>query len=168
MNSENLKAKWLLKTHIHADHLSTAPYLQEKLDGKIGICEMITRVQDTIGKIFNEGTDFERNGSQFDQLLKEGDTLKIGHLSCDVVHTSGHTPACVTFLIDNAAFVGDTLFMPDFGTARTNFPDSSAENLFTSIQKSWPFRKRPEFSLAMTTKHRGVRNMPRKQLSASN
>lgn len=130
-----LDVQWILETHVHADHLSAAPYLQEKLGGKIGIGENIRLVQDTFGKVFNEGTEFQRDGSQFDQLFKEGDSLHIGQLRGDVLHTPGHTPACLTYVIGDAAFVGDTLFMPDFGTARCDFPGGSSEMLYSSIQK---------------------------------
>jgi len=126
---------WLLETHVHADHLSAAPYLQERLGGRIGIGEKITVVQETFGKVFNEGTRFQRDGSQFDRLFAEGDTFEIGALRGRVLHTPGHTLACLTYLIGDAAFVGDTLFMPDFGTARADFPGGSAEALFASIQK---------------------------------
>jgi len=132
---ENLKVQWILETHVHADHLSAAPYLQDKLGGKIAIGEQITTVQETFGKIFNEGTAFQRDGSQFDRLLTDNDTLHIGQMRCDVLHTPGHTPACMTYLIEDCAFVGDTLFMPDFGTARADFPGGSAEVLFDSIQR---------------------------------
>lgn len=130
-----LRVEWVLETHVHADHLSAAPYIQERVGGKIGIGDRITVVQDTFGKIFNEGTEFQRDGSQFDQLFKEGDTLRIGGLTGRVLHTPGHTPACLTYVIGDAAFVGDTLFMPDYGTARCDFPGGSAEALFASIQK---------------------------------
>jgi len=112
---------WLLETHVHADHLSAAPYLQEALGGQIGIGSAICTVQDEFGKVFNEGTQFQRDGSQFDQLFSEGDSFHIGQLRGDVLHTPGHTPACMTYVIGDAAFVGDTLFMPDFGTARCDF-----------------------------------------------
>lgn len=135
IRDHDLKLEWILETHVHADHLSAAPYIQELLGGKIGIGERITVVQDTFGKIFNEGTRFQRDGSQFDQLFKEGDSLMIGQLRADVLHTPGHTPACLTYVIGDAAFVGDTLFMPDFGTARCDFPGGSAETLWASIQK---------------------------------
>ena len=135
VTTEGLTVEWVLETHVHADHLSAAPYLQEKLGGKIGIGEKITVVQDTFGKVFNEGTEFERDGSQFDQLFKEGDSFHIGQLRGDVLHTPGHTPACLTYVIGDAAFVGDTLFMPDFGTARCDFPGGSAETMFSSVQK---------------------------------
>lgn len=133
--SEGLTVKWILETHAHADHLSAAPYIQEKLGGKIGISEEIKVVQDTFGKVFNEGTEFQRDGSQFDRLFAEGDSFHIGQLRGDVMHTPGHTPACVTYVIGDAAFVGDTLFMPDFGTARCDFPGGSSATLYQSIQK---------------------------------
>jgi len=130
-----LTVEWILETHVHADHLSAAPYLQEKLGGDIAIGENIITVQETFGKIFNEGTEFERDGSQFDRLLREGNTFMIGELTAKVIHTPGHTPACLTYLIEDAAFVGDTMFMPDFGTARCDFPGGSASDLYDSIQK---------------------------------
>jgi glyoxylase-like metal-dependent hydrolase (beta-lactamase superfamily II) len=129
------RVDWLLETHVHADHLSAAPYLQERLGGKIGIGERITVVQDTFGKIFNEGTEFQRDGSQFDQLFREGDAFMIGQMRGTVLHTPGHTPACLTYVVGDAAFVGDTLFMPDYGTARCDFPGGSAEDLWESMQK---------------------------------
>lgn len=135
IQEHGLDLQWILETHVHADHLSAAPYIQERLGGKIGIGNQITVVQDTFGKIFNEGTRFQRDGSQFDQLFREGDSFHIGQLRGDVLHTPGHTPACLTYVIEDAAFVGDTLFMPDFGTARCDFPGGSAETLFESVQK---------------------------------
>lgn len=135
VQKEGLDIQWLLETHVHADHLSAAPYLQETLGGKIGIGDQIRIVQDTFGKVFNEGTAFQRDGSQFDQLFVEGDSIHIGQLRMDVLHTPGHTPACLTYVSGDAAFVGDTLFMPDFGTARCDFPGGSSETLFQSIQK---------------------------------
>ncbi|MFN3938830.1 MAG: MBL fold metallo-hydrolase [Gemmobacter sp.] len=132
---EGLEVQWILETHVHADHLSAAPYIQERVGGKIGIGENITVVQNTFGKIFNEGTRFQRDGSQFDRLFREGDSFHIGQLRGDVLHTPGHTPACLTYVIGDAAFVGDTLFMPDFGTARCDFPGGSAETMWDSIQK---------------------------------
>ncbi len=135
IRAEGLVVDWILETHVHADHLSAAPYIQERVGGKIGIGDRITVVQETFGKVFNEGTRFQRDGSQFDQLFKEGDSFHIGQLRGDVLHTPGHTPACLTYVIGDAAFVGDTLFMPDFGTARCDFPGGSAENLFDSVQK---------------------------------
>ena len=131
----NLTVEWILETHVHADHLSAAPYLQERLGGKIGIGYNIKTVQETFGKIFNEGTEFERDGSQFDALFEDGDAFYIGNLRVDVLHTPGHTPACLTYVIEDAAFVGDTMFMPDFGTARCDFPGGSASDLYDSIQK---------------------------------
>ena len=135
VEKEGLKVEWILETHVHADHLSAAPYLQERLGGKIGIGENITIVQDTFGKVFNEGTEFQRDGSQFDELFVEGDSFHVGQFRGDVLHTPGHTPACMTYVIGDAAFVGDTLFMPDFGTARCDFPGGSADTMYESVQK---------------------------------
>ena len=132
---QGFRIDWILETHVHADHLSAAPYLQERVGGKIGIGTEITTVQDTFGKVFNEGTEFQRDGSQFDALFKEGDTFQIGQMRGDVLYTPGHTPACLTYVIGDAAFVGDTLFMPDYGTARCDFPGGSAEALYDSVQK---------------------------------
>ena len=135
VRDKDYKVEWLLESHVHADHLSAAPYIQRELGGKIGIGDRIKIVQDTFGKVFNEGTEFQRDGSQFDQLFQEGDSFHIGQLRGDVLHTPGHTPACLTYVIGDAAFVGDTLFMPDFGTARCDFPGGSSETLYNSIQK---------------------------------
>ncbi|MBC7143814.1 MAG: MBL fold metallo-hydrolase [Thioclava marina] len=135
VQEQGLEVEWILESHVHADHLSAAPYIQERVGGKIGIGDRIQVVQDTFGKIFNEGTEFQRDGSQFDQLFKEDDTFSVGALEGKVLHTPGHTPACLTYVIGDAAFVGDTLFMPDFGTARCDFPGGSAETLYASIQK---------------------------------
>lgn len=127
--------EWILETHVHADHLSGAPYIQGKLGGKIGIGDKITVVQDTFGKVFNEGTEFQRDGSQFDRLLVDGDTLSIGGLTAHAIHTPGHTPACMTYVIGDAAFVGDTLFMPDAGSARADFPGGDARTLYRSSRR---------------------------------
>ena len=135
VEEHGLQVAWLLETHVHADHLSGAPYLQGKLGGKIGIGARITEVQETFGKVFNEGTEFERDGSQFDQLFAEGDVLQVGALPVRVMATPGHTPACVTYVAGDAAFVGDTLFMPDGGSARADFPGGDAGQLYDSIQK---------------------------------
>lgn len=135
IRDHDLDLQWILETHVHADHLSAAPYIQERLGGKIGIGERITTVQDTFGKIFNEGTRFQRDGSQFDRLFRNGDSLMLGQMRGDVMHTPGHTPACLTYVFGDAAFVGDTLFMPDFGTARCDFPGGSAEAMFDSVQR---------------------------------
>jgi glyoxylase-like metal-dependent hydrolase (beta-lactamase superfamily II) len=135
VQDNGLTVEWIIETHVHADHLSAAPYLQEKLGGKIGIGENITIVQDTFGKVFNEGTEFQRDGSQFDRLFRDGDTYTIGTLPAFAIHTPGHTPACMTHVIGDAAFVGDTLFMPDFGTARCDFPGGSAEDMYASVEK---------------------------------
>jgi glyoxylase-like metal-dependent hydrolase (beta-lactamase superfamily II) len=135
IKAQDLKLEWIIETHVHADHLSAAPYIQDKLGGKIAIGEKILVVQDTFGKIFNEGTEFQRDGSQFDRLLKDGDTYKVGEMDVFVMHTPGHTPACMVHVMGDAAFVGDTLFMPDGGSARADFPGGSAEDLYDSIQK---------------------------------
>jgi len=132
---EGLEVEWILETHVHADHLSAAPYLHDKLGGKTGIGAHITEVQEIFGKAFNAGTEFARDGSQFDRLFAEGDTFRIGNLEGRVLHTPGHTPACLTYVIGDAAFVGDTLFMPDYGTARCDFPGGDARTLYRSIQK---------------------------------
>lgn len=134
INKNNLSLEWIVETHVHADHLSAAPYIQEKVGGKLGIGANITVVQDTFGKIFNEGTDFQRDGSQFDRLFVDGDTYRIGSMTAVALHTPGHTPACMTHVIGSAAFVGDTLFMPDGGTARADFPGGDAGVLYDSIQ----------------------------------
>lgn len=130
-----LQLEWIIETHVHADHLSAAPYIQAALGGRIGIGEMITVVQDTFGKIFNEGTEFQRDGSQFDALFKDGDTYQIGEMQAVAIYTPGHTPACMVHVMGDAAFVGDTLFMPDAGSARADFPGGDAGTLYDSIQK---------------------------------
>ena len=135
VRAQGLTLSWLIETHAHADHLSGAPYIQAKLGGKIGIGEHIRIVQDVFGKVFNEGPEFQRDGSQFDQLFRDGDTYSIGHLTAQVLHTPGHTPACTTHVIGDTAFVGDTLFMPDGGTARADFPGGDARILFRSIKR---------------------------------
>lgn len=135
VQKNDLTVEWHIETHVHADHLSAAPYLQAKLGGKIGIGRNITIVQEVFGKVFNEGTEFQRDGSQFDQLFDEGDTYSIGSMTAMAMHTPGHTPACMTHVIGNAAFVGDTLFMPDGGSARADFPGGDARTLFRSIKR---------------------------------
>jgi len=135
VRAQGLDVLWLLETHVHADHLSAAPYIQKAVGGKIGIGENITIVQDVFGKVFNAGTEFQRDGRQFDRLFKEQDRFAIGALSGSVLHTPGHTPACLTYVIGDAAFVGDTLFMPDYGTARCDFPGGDAGTLWDSIHK---------------------------------
>jgi glyoxylase-like metal-dependent hydrolase (beta-lactamase superfamily II) len=135
IQKNGLSLEWLIETHVHADHLSAAPYIQKQLGGKIGIGENIVIVQDTFGKVFNEGTEFQRDGSQFDRLFKDGDTYQIGGMTANVLHTPGHTPACMTHVIGDAAFVGDTLFMPDGGSARADFPGGDARTLYRSIQR---------------------------------
>ncbi len=135
IKAHGLKLEWLIETHVHADHLSAAPYIQQQLGGKIGIGDQITVVQDVFAKVFNEGTEFRRDGSQFDRLFKDGDTYSIGAMTCFAMHTPGHTPACMTHVIGDAAFVGDTLFMPDGGSARADFPGGDARTLFRSIRR---------------------------------
>lgn len=135
VSAHDLKVEWLIETHAHADHLSAAPYIQGKLGGKLGIGENIKIVQNVFGKIFNEGTEFQRDGSQFDRLFKDGEIYQIGGMRAFAMLTPGHTPACMTHVIGNAAFVGDTLFMPDSGTARADFPGGDAHILFRSIQR---------------------------------
>ena len=131
----NLKVTWLIETHAHADHISAAPYLQERLGGKLAIGRGIIRVQEVFGKLFNAGTDFERDGSQFDKLFEDGETFKVGELEGIALHVPGHTPADMAFIIGDAAFVGDTIFMPDFGTARADFPGGDAHQLYRSIRR---------------------------------
>ena len=135
VTSNNLKVTWLIETHAHADHISAAPYLQERLGGKLAIGRDIIRVQEVFGKLFNAGTDFERDGSQFDKLFEDGETFKIGELEGIALHVPGHTPADMAFIIGDAAFVGDTIFMPDFGTARADFPGGDAHQLYRSIRR---------------------------------
>jgi glyoxylase-like metal-dependent hydrolase (beta-lactamase superfamily II) len=135
VQEKGLKVEWIIETHVHADHLSAAPYLHTELGGKTGIGAHIVEVQEIFGKAFNAGTEFARDGSQFDALFKEGDHFRIGTLEGRVLHTPGHTPACLTYVIGDAAFVGDTLFMPDYGTARCDFPGGDARTLYQSIQK---------------------------------
>lgn len=130
-----LTVDWLLETHAHADHLSAAPYLQGKLGGKICIGEHITTVQDTFGKLFNAGTEFQRDGSDFDHLFKDADQFHVGSLPVTVLHVPGHTPACIAYVIADAVFVGDTMFMPDYGTARADFPGGNARALFRSLRR---------------------------------
>lgn len=133
--SESLRVEWLLETHAHADHLSAAPYLQEKLGGKIAIGKEIRAVQDVFGKVFNEGTDFARDGSQFDHLFADGESFELGRVPAIALHVPGHTPADMAYIIGDAAFVGDTLFMPDYGTARADFPGGDARQLYRSIRR---------------------------------
>ncbi len=135
VRDKGLTVEWLIETHVHADHLSAAPYIQRQLGGRIGIGRNITVVQDTFGKVFNEGTEFQRDGSQFDRLFDDGDTYTVGQMTCTAIHTPGHTPACMTHVMGDAAFVGDTLFMPDGGSARADFPGGDAGQLWDSIQR---------------------------------
>jgi glyoxylase-like metal-dependent hydrolase (beta-lactamase superfamily II) len=135
VEERSLTVEWLIETHVHADHLSAAPYIQARVGGKIGIGDRITVVQDTFGKVFNEGTEFARDGSQFDRLFQDGDRYRIGSIEALAISTPGHTPACMTHVIGDAAFVGDTLFMPDAGTARADFPGGDAHALYRSARR---------------------------------
>ncbi|MGB0505051.1 MAG: MBL fold metallo-hydrolase [Pikeienuella sp.] len=135
IRERGLTLDWIIETHVHADHLSAAPYLQQELGGKIGVGEKIMVVQETFGKVFNEGTEFQRDGSQFDALFKDGDTYMVGNMQGFAMYTPGHTPACMVHVMGNAAFAGDTLFMPDGGSARADFPGGDAGELYDSIQK---------------------------------
>jgi glyoxylase-like metal-dependent hydrolase (beta-lactamase superfamily II) len=135
LEEKGLTVQWLLETHAHADHLSAAPYLQGKLGGKIAIGEHILTVQETFGKLFNAGSEFERDGSDFDRLFADGDEFKIGNLEVTVLHVPGHTPACVAYIVGDAVFVGDTMFMPDYGTARADFPGGDARRLYRSLRR---------------------------------
>jgi glyoxylase-like metal-dependent hydrolase (beta-lactamase superfamily II) len=133
VSQEGLSVQWILETHVHADHLSAAPYLRQQLGGSLGIGDQIKVVQDTFGKLFNAGPDFPTDGSQFDHLFHDGDEFMLGTIKAHAIHTPGHTPACMTYVIGDAAFVGDTLFMPDYGTARCDFPGGDAHTLYRSI-----------------------------------
>ena len=135
IHEHGLKVRWILETHAHADHLSAAPYLQEKLGGELAIGAEIATVQDVFGKIFNEGTEFERDGSQFDRLLNDGDILGIGEIPLTVLHVPGHTPADMAYLVGDALFTGDTMFMPDYGSARADFPGGDARQLYRSVRR---------------------------------
>jgi glyoxylase-like metal-dependent hydrolase (beta-lactamase superfamily II) len=135
VRTEKLAVDWLIETHVHADHLSAAPYLQKHLGGRIGIGANIVAVQETFGKVFNEGTEFQRDGSQFDKLFHDGESYRIGGITAYAILTPGHTPACMTHVIGDATFVGDTLFMPDAGSARADFPGGDARELYRSIQR---------------------------------
>jgi glyoxylase-like metal-dependent hydrolase (beta-lactamase superfamily II) len=144
VRDHGLEVEWILETHVHADHLSAAPYLKREVGGLLGIGRNITVVQDVFGKIFNAGTEFQRDGSQFDRLFDDGDEFMLGSIAARALHTPGHTPACMTYVIGDAAFVGDTLFMPDYGTARCDFPGGDARELYRSIRRI--------FSLPETTR----------------
>ena len=135
IKERGLKLEWIIETHVHADHLSAAPYIQQELGGKIGVGEGIMVIQETFGKIFNEGTEFQRDGSQFDALFKDGDIYQVGNMQAFALFTPGHTPACMVHVMGNAAFAGDTLFMPDGGSARADFPGGDAGVLYDSRKK---------------------------------
>ena len=135
IKENDLKLEWIIETHVHADHLSGAPYIQQILGGKIGIGKQIMVIQETFGKVFNEGTEFQRDGSQFDALFEDNDTYQVGMMEAIAMHTPGHTPACMVHIFGDKAFVGDTLFMPDSGSARADFPGGDAAILYESIHK---------------------------------
>jgi glyoxylase-like metal-dependent hydrolase (beta-lactamase superfamily II) len=135
VRKNGLEVEWILETHVHADHLSAAPYIKQQLGGRLAIGAEIKTVQNLFGKIFNAGTEFQRDGSQFDVLFKDGDRFRLGEIPARVMHTPGHTPADMTYVIGDAAFVGDTLFMPDAGTARADFPGGDAHALFRSTRR---------------------------------
>ena len=169
IRERRLTLEWLIETHVHTDHLSAAPYIQTKLGGKLGIGDQIAVPQDTFGKVFNEGVQFRRDGSQFDRLFGDGDRYAIGGMIAFAMYTPGHTPACMTHVIGDAAFIGDTLFMPDGGTARADFPGGGAGMLFRSVPASFRCPGRPACSCVTTTgrtaaksagRRRSPRNMP--------
>jgi len=141
IQSKQLKLEWILETHAHADHLTAAPYLQEKLGGKLVIGDHIVNVQNVFKGVFNLDSGFATDGSQFDRLLKEGESLAFGDLSLKALFVPGHTPACMAYEMGDALFVGDTLFMPDVGTARCDFPGGDARTLYQSIQKLLAYPK---------------------------
>ena len=132
---QGLDVTWILETHVHADHLSGASYLKQRLGGKTAVGSRVSDVQSVFGDLFNAEPEFARDGSQFDHLFQDGEVFRLGNLECTVWHTPGHTPACVTYVFEGAAFVGDTLFMPDYGTARTDFPGGDAKTLYRSIRR---------------------------------
>lgn len=135
VETSGLTVEWVIETHLHADHLSAAPYVQSRVGGRLAIGEHVLTVQQTFGKLFNAGTEFQRDGSQFDHLFKDGERYRVGGIEAVAIHTPGHTPACMTHVIGDAAFVGDTIFMPDYGSARCDFPGGSARTLYQSVQK---------------------------------
>ena len=153
--AKGLKVEWVLETHAHADHLSAAPYIKEKTGAKVGIGEHIREVQTIFRPVFN-AADVSGKGSEFDHLFKDGERFKIGGLEAEVLYTPGHTPACVSYKIGDAVFVGDTLFMPDYGTARADFPGGDARTLYRSIRRLLPCRPRRGFSCATITRRRGA------------
>jgi glyoxylase-like metal-dependent hydrolase (beta-lactamase superfamily II) len=135
VKNKGLTVKWILETHVHADHLTAAPYIQEKLGGQTVIGHHVSKIQEVFGKAFHAGPDFERDGSQWDQLVTEGNELALGEQAIRVMETPGHTPACVSYMVADAVFVGDTIFMPDYGTARCDFPGGNAETLYNSVAR---------------------------------
>ena len=168
VRQHGLEVEWVLETHVHADHLSAAPYIKQELGGKLAIGSEITTVQNVFGKIFNAGTEFQRDGSQFDVLFRDGDTFRLGEIPARVMHTPGHTPADMTYVIGDAASVGDTLFMPDAGTARADFPGGDAHKLFRSTRRI--LHELPTgrgYSCATTTRRRAEIPTPGRARSAT-
>ena len=147
VREQGLRTAWVIDTHLHADHLSAAPYVQAQLGGRLGIGEHIRVVQETFGKLFNAGAEFRRDGSQFDHLFKDGERYRVGTIEATAIHTPGHTPACMTHVIGDAAFVGDTLFMPDYGSARCDFPGGDARTLYRSVRKIFALPERTRIFL---------------------
>ncbi|MEM9618763.1 MAG: MBL fold metallo-hydrolase [Pseudomonadota bacterium] len=135
VRENSLDVEWILETHVHADHITAAPYLKEQLGGKTGIGDHVSIIQKTFGEVFNAEDAFQRDGGQFDELFSDGAVLNVGSIAGKVIHTPGHTPACVTYVIGDVGFVGDTMFMPDYGSARCDFPGGDARTLYRSIQK---------------------------------
>ena len=135
IQEHDIEVQWILETHVHADHISAAPYLLEQLGGTLAIGNHIVDVQGIFGDLFNAEASFSRDGSQFGHLLNDGDSIQIGTMTLNAMHTPGHTPACMSYQVGDAVFVGYTLFQPDFGTARCDFPGGSAETLWNSVQK---------------------------------
>lgn len=155
LEQQQLKLCWILETHVHADHLSAAPYLKQQVGGLLAIGRQITEVQQLFAEVFHVEAEFCRNGSQFDRLLDDHDQLTLGDLTIEVLHTPGHTPACVSYLIGDAVFVGDTLFMPDYGSARCDFPGGSAEVLYQSAQRLFTLPKETRMFLCHDYKAAG-------------
>lgn len=161
IQAQELRLEWILETHAHADHLSAAHYLKEKLGGQIGIGQAITQVQSVFKKVFHLEPDFACDGSQFDYLFKDGEVFKIGNLSATAWHVPGHTPADMAYLIDDAVFVGDTIFMPDVGTARCDFPGGNAHTLYQSLQRLFKLPEKTRLFMCHDYPHYAERIAPR-------
>ena len=155
-HAQGLTVEWVIDTHVHADHLSAAPYVKSKLGGRLGIGEHIRAVQETFGTLFNAGSGFARDGSQFDHLFVDGERYRLGGIEATAMHTPGHTPACMTHVLGDAAFVGDTLFMPDYGTARCDFPGGDAATLYASIKRIFALPDSTRIFFVTITRRRGA------------